>query len=298
MFGRMILGFDGTAQSSDALALARLLASKAGSAIVVSHVVPHPPPFDARTREYVKQVQAHLRSVLEPAVAALSGLVTETHPIESTSPARGLHEIAVEEGASLIVIGSTHRGPVGRVVLGSVGEVLVAGSPTAVAVAPKGFAARAPEEMRVVGAGFNGSPEARLALRAAATLAAGAGAELRAIAVEEGFAHAHHPIRPEYRAESRLVEQLDHALEEVGAPDAKRVVEKGAAVHCLCEASRETDLLVIGSRGYGPMRHALVGSVSAQLMRSAPVPVLVIPRGAGTEDGTGEGIAVGAPTRA
>jgi nucleotide-binding universal stress UspA family protein len=184
------------------------------------------------------------------------------------------------------------------VVLGSVGEVLVAGSPTAVAVAPKGFAARAPEEMRVVGAGFNGSPEARLALRAAATLAAGAGAELRAIAVEEGFAHAHHPIRPEYRAESRLVEQLDHALEEVGAPDAKRVVEKGAAVHCLCEASRETDLLVIGSRGYGPMRHALVGSVSAQLMRSAPVPVLVIPRGAGTEDGTGEGIAVGAPTRA
>jgi len=297
MFGRMILGFDGTAQSSDALALAKLLASQARASIIVSHVVPRPPPFDARTREYIKQVQDHLRSVLDPAVAALSGLVAETRPIESSSAARGLHELAEEEGASLIVIGSTRRGPVGRVVLGSVGEVLLAGSPTAVAVAPKGFAESAPESVGVVGAGFNASPEGLVALRAAASLAEQAGAKLRAIAVDEGFAHARHSLKPEHHDHSPLAEELDRALEEAGAPDAERLVLKGGAVQCLCEAGVETDLLVIGSRGYGPLHHALVGSVSAHLMRSCPVPVLVMPRGAAVDDGAAEGLAPGAATR-
>ena len=59
MFGRMILGVDGTPQSNDALALAKLLASKARASVVISHVVPRPRPFDSRTREYVKLAQKH-----------------------------------------------------------------------------------------------------------------------------------------------------------------------------------------------------------------------------------------------
>ena len=297
MFERMILGFEGTAQSSDALALAKLLASQAKASIVVSHVVPRPPPFDARTREYIKRLQDHVRTVLDPAVAALSGLTTEARPIESSSAARGLHELAEEEGASLIVIGSTRRGPVGRVILGSVGEVLLAGAPTAVAVAPKGFATSAPETVGVVGVGFNASPEGRVALRAAATLAGQAGARLRAITVEEDFAHARHALKPSHHEASGLAEELDRALEETGVPDAERVLLRGGAVQCLCEAGSETDLLVIGSRGYGPLHHALVGSVSAHLMRSCPVPVLVMPRGASMEEGAAGGLASGAATR-
>jgi nucleotide-binding universal stress UspA family protein len=296
MFGRLVLGIDATAQSRDALALARLLAQKSGASVVVSHVVPHPPPFDASTREYIKLVQSHLRSVLDPAMAALSGLKPESHPIESASPARGLYEIAVEEGASLIVIGSTHRGAVGRVVLGSTGEVLVAGSPAAIAVAPKGYAESAPEAVGVVGVGYNGSPDGAVALRAAATFAAHAGARLRAIAVEEGFVHARHSVKQERYRDSALPEALDRALEEAGVPDAERVLLKGGAVECLCEAGSDTDLLVIGSRSYGPMHHALVGSVSARLMRVCPVPVLVMPRGVAGPDATGAGLALGAST--
>ena len=295
MFRRMILGVDGTPQSNDALALAKVLASNVGGAsVVISHVVPRPRPFDSRTREYVKLAQDHFRSVLEPAVAALSGLKTETHPIESGSPARGLHEIADEEGANLVVIGSTRRGPVGRVVIGSVGEVLLAGSPTAVAVAPHGFATAAPESIGVVGAGFNGAPEGRVALSAAAAFAAEIGAKLQVIAVDEDFAHARHSLKPAHHNDSSLVEELDRALEEVGASDAERLVLKGGAVQCLCEAGAETDLLVIGSRGYGPMHHAMVGSVSAHLMRSCPVPVLVMPRGATVDGGAAATLAPGA----
>ena len=129
MYGRIILGHDGTEQSSDALALARLLASGGNRSIVVSHIIPRPRPYDAKTREYVQLVHQHDHSVLDPALAELAGLKAEGRALESRSPARGLHELAEDEGASLIVIGSTHRGPVGRVVLGSVGEILLAGTP-------------------------------------------------------------------------------------------------------------------------------------------------------------------------
>ena len=52
--------------------------------------------------------------------------------MDAGSPARGLHELALEQGktgAPVLVVGSTHRGPIGRVVLGSVGELLCSGAP-------------------------------------------------------------------------------------------------------------------------------------------------------------------------
>jgi nucleotide-binding universal stress UspA family protein len=49
----------------------------------------------------------------------------------------------------------------------------------------------------------------------------------------------------------------------------------------LRERSGELDLLVLGSRGHGPVRAVLLGSVSSALVRSAESPVVVIPREAG-----------------
>ena len=43
-----------------------------------------------------------------------------------------------------------------------------------------------------------------------------------------------------------------------------------------CEGG--VDLLVAGSRGYGPLMRVLLGSVSTQLVAEAPCPVLVVPR--------------------
>jgi nucleotide-binding universal stress UspA family protein len=51
----------------------------------------------------------------------------------------------------------------------------------------------------------------------------------------------------------------------------------------LATQASDLDLLVIGSRGYGPLRSVLLGGVSAKVMRSAPCPVFVVPR-ASTED--------------
>jgi nucleotide-binding universal stress UspA family protein len=53
----------------------------------------------------------------------------------------------------------------------------------------------------------------------------------------------------------------------------------GSPAHLIVEAAADFDLLVIGSRGYGPVRRVLLGSVSTALVRSAPCSVLVLPHG-------------------
>jgi nucleotide-binding universal stress UspA family protein len=45
-------------------------------------------------------------------------------------------------------------------------------------------------------------------------------------------------------------------------------------------ASEELTLLVMASRGHGPTRRVLLGSVSAGVVHEAACPVIVIPRGA------------------
>jgi nucleotide-binding universal stress UspA family protein len=53
----------------------------------------------------------------------------------------------------------------------------------------------------------------------------------------------------------------------------------GSPAREIAEACREgVDLLVTGSRGYGPMTRVLLGSVSRRLVDEAPCPVLVVPR--------------------
>lgn len=75
---------------------------------------------------------------------------------------------------------------------------------------------------------------------------------------------------------------LERVTAGVGCHDAEQRVELGEPVHRLIRVAEERQalLLVVGSRGRGALRAALLGSVSLGLCRQAPCPVLVIPRGA------------------
>ena len=53
---------------------------------------------------------------------------------------------------------------------------------------------------------------------------------------------------------------------------------EGTADEVLTQESRDVDLLVLGSRGYGPRAAVLLGSTSTALTRTAACPVLVTPR--------------------
>jgi nucleotide-binding universal stress UspA family protein len=277
MFRKIIVGCEGSPQCHDALALASRLAEHSGGGLIVNYVYYQQPRWFGSVRDYERERREEIRSVLEPALATLPDTVrVQSLAMGSSSPARGLHDLAEEEKADLLVLGSTHRGRVGRILPGSVAKALLAGAPCAVAVAPNGYRDRA-GDFGVIGAGFDGSEEAERMLGIADRLATALGARLRAIAVAEP----HHFPRGNGRGGHPLEERLAEALAGLGrSPDSDGVLLEGRPAEALAEAASAVDVLVAGSRGYGPLHHAMVGSVSAPLMRNCPCPLIITARGA------------------
>jgi nucleotide-binding universal stress UspA family protein len=71
----------------------------------------------------------------------------------------------------------------------------------------------------------------------------------------------------------------DTGVSTVSIPETEAVMKDGDPAEVLAAQADELDFLVLGSRGYGPIRRALLGGVSAEVMRTAPCPVIVVPRG-------------------
>jgi nucleotide-binding universal stress UspA family protein len=144
-------------------------------------------------------------------------------------------------------------------------------------VVPAGYAA--PGRIRVIEVGFDGSAESRAALGLARDLALRAQATLRVIAVGAAAPSTDAPIdRPV--AHPHLEEQLHDAVAQL-PPELRAlpVFARGeAAAQLLDRADEGVDLVVIGSRTYGPLRSVLLGSVSTMVIERAPCPVIVTPR--------------------
>lgn len=68
-------------------------------------------------------------------------------------------------------------------------------------------------------------------------------------------------------------------MTEAARPDESTRLLEGPVVDALADLRPEdADLLVCGSRGYGPARRVLLGGVSARVLRHARIPVMVVPR--------------------
>ena len=135
MYRKVLVGYDSSDQAKDALRLGKQLADLTGADLVVAGVFQFDPVwrgFDPHFRD----AEAEYARQIEDAAASV-GAEPEAYP--SSSPARGLHELAEEIGADLLVVGSAHQGRVGQVLAGSVGVALLHGSPCAVAIAPRGY---------------------------------------------------------------------------------------------------------------------------------------------------------------
>ena len=162
-----------------------------------------PPP------ELVAQRRDEALRIVRRASIVLDGFQRwEPIAYASEPAARGLHEVADRAGAELIVVGSTHRHGLGRVVPGTTGERLLHGSACPIAIAPAGWRGDAIE---TIGAGFDDSPESRAALAAAATLARASGASLRALNVFEPP----NPANPVYAVSSHGYTEIMGELREM-----------------------------------------------------------------------------------
>ena len=111
-----------------------------------------------------------------------AGVSARAFVVADGSPGRALHRAATDHDADLIVVGSAHRGRVGRVLAGDVAAGTLHGAPCPVLVAPRGHGEHG-GELRTIGVGFDGSPESQAALEFAHQIAAAVGARLRVIDV-------------------------------------------------------------------------------------------------------------------
>jgi nucleotide-binding universal stress UspA family protein len=246
------------------------------------------------------------RVLAERVVERDGGELNMVH-VEKGSPAEVLRELAEKGEADMIVLGSTHRAAFGFVAPGSVAEHLLKGARCRLVIAPKGYAQamamlaaeaagqqaddvpsgsplpKVRDGARVVAVGFDGGAESQAALHEAAVLAGRFGTSLRVIGVATptpmpapGVVGAPPPPEAGADFQSRLHDAVAELPDELRALP---IYEKGDPVAKLLEHAGEgVDLLVLGSRGYGPVLRLIAGSVSVRVIRHAPCPVLIVPR--------------------
>ena len=271
----IITGFDTSAEAVDGLALARLLTDLVGGELVVARVFDGEIEHEEPDRRFQRKVRETIGETRRAVVAAIPGVATDVMPVVDLRVSRGLHALAEAREAAFLVLGSTHHGPLGRLLLGSTAEGVINGAPCPVAVAPPGFAADPVLNPLRIGAAYDGSSAAHAALGVATDLAAAARARLQLLAVNAPWWE--HPIaghQHDAGAESRSVlaelpDDVPVDMQVLHGDPAAMLVEATAAL---------VGLMVSGSNAKGPLRRALLGSVSTALVRHAHCPVVVVPR--------------------
>jgi nucleotide-binding universal stress UspA family protein len=274
---RLLVAYDGSEGGRDALELARVLCTATGaSALVVDVIYSGPLPMEFALLPEEEATVAG--PAFEIARETLTGIEVETRAYGGGSPAAILTSIAEQEELDGIVVGSPHRSGLDRLLSGSVGLGVLNGAHTDVYVAPPDYADSPHDGIDTVAVGYLGTPESKAALARALQLVSSHGRVEILTVVEPPV-----PLSP---AGENLTKPLDPgqvAAEGVGLVPEGTAVEarllSGAAAPELEKACAEgVDLLVLGSRGYGPVRRVLLGSASGHAVRHAPCPVLVTRR--------------------
>jgi nucleotide-binding universal stress UspA family protein len=285
----IIIGFDESEQSRDAVALGCALADAIHAKVVLAKVYFHDRFYDTYTYgDFEREAKAEAAELLRQAVELVGDRAVETIVIGASTTTRGLHDLAIARDATMIVVGSTRRSAIGRAIPGTTARHLLSGGPCAVAVAPRGTANAAPR-IDKIGVAFNGSPESRHALRIAGEIAKSARATVRLIravmptlppvGAPYAITTANRTLSQEH--EERAKKECSEAIETLPADCRDTIdVQVGDAVAVLRSHAHDVDLMVCGSRGYGRGRQVLLGSTSAGLVDHAECPVLVVPRAA------------------
>jgi nucleotide-binding universal stress UspA family protein len=276
MFKKVLVGVDARSGGRDAIALAIKLCEPDGdltfARVYSGAYVPSHALSPGLVREDLAQAEDELA-----AMRAAAGVDAETVVKQAPTAGQGLHELAEENTADVLVVGSCHRGFFGRAMLGDDTRAALNGAPCAVAVAPAGYAQNA-KPLASVGVAYDGSAESKAALEAAKALAARTHAAVRALHVVSWPTYMYTGMMPP--ASESVDELIKSAESDIKAlPGVDGRAEYGIPSEELTKFSGEVDLLILGSRNYGPVRRMMVGSISRYLQRHAHGPVLILPRG-------------------
>jgi nucleotide-binding universal stress UspA family protein len=287
--GPIVVALDPGAACEDAEALALSLARAYGAEVILATVFPvinlhsrvHARHFERALRE---EAEGFLDARVERWRSRGTRVGVRAMATGSPSAARGLHALAREAGAGLVVVGPSRRHGTGRRLPGPMAMRFAHGAPCPVAVAvrsPAGPIAR-------IGVAFVPAADGRAALLAGAELAGRCDATLRVISVagplpwmdvtEPRFDGV---TLPELYA-GHLTHELEAALAALPAGlTVETEVPAGDPVAVLGDASAELDVLVCGSRSHGAIGEVLLGATSHGLLDAARCPLLIVPRAGG-----------------
>jgi nucleotide-binding universal stress UspA family protein len=129
--------------------------------------------------------------------------------------------------------------------------------------------------------GVDGSAGSREALQWGVAQSELSGAAVQAVMAWQ-LPEVYSMVSRDYEADARL--ELQTAIEETLAPDQRSHITSqlipGRPGHVLVDASRNAQLLVVGSHGHGELIGKFIDSVSAHCVYHASCPVVVVPHSA------------------
>jgi nucleotide-binding universal stress UspA family protein len=267
----VVAAYDASEEAADGLALARLLAAATDSELLVTRVLENhvpAPVVDAATQREIRARVGETRRAMLAAVPD-DGLSAAIRPVLDPRVTRGLHDVARANDAALLVLGSTHHSNVGRVLFGGTADAVIDQAPCPVAIAPPSFRHSPHIAPEPIGCAYDGSLASVDALLAATDLARTMSVPLRVICVD-----GHDRTQQLFADADALVRDTSDGTVELECIQ----LEGDVANALVAETEGRTGLLVMGSRGLGPIRRALLGSVSRKVVHHASCPVIVTPR--------------------
>ena len=284
----IVVGVEDSFRAEDAVALAGDLARASDAEVLAVSVY----RFDDRPSEhYNLAVRPSLERATERMLERVSEPLNQGSVrrlvVADPSPARALMRVAAAAKTELVVIGSSHGEFTGRLRPGSTAWRLLQGAPCAVVLAPQGHRLRPHSTCNRVTAAFDGSPGGYAALSTAARIANAMEQRLRVVRVFEADAAAP-PWLPDSPGYLRLASDAERAARSAleravsGHPGAEVAFLAGDPARELVRETEISDLLVIGSRSYGPDGVVVLGGVNDEVLRTASCPVLIVPTGVAT----------------
>ena len=280
--GPIVAGYEGSPSGRAALRLAQDLSGLLGAPLIVASAYPEhfsdgvlSTAYDRGSLEWASQILDEARS----GRFARSGV--EYRAVSGPSPAKALHDLALERGAELIVVGPPRVEIHSAVGPQSTAEQVIQHSPCRVVVAR----GEEPRRLERIGVAVDGSDPSRVAVATARALAEAGPDTVRyvdLILIEpERDGYHLEPSDPGLfvKGPSQAAQWLERASRlAMGRAAVRRIRHDGDATQELLRISTGLDLLIAGSRDHGPLGRLLLGSVSTQLVRHAQCPVMVVPR--------------------
>jgi nucleotide-binding universal stress UspA family protein len=284
---RLAVGVDGYPEGRDAAALGAAIHRATGAAMML--VAVHPDPMivvpDGMDWDGLhEQARKTLIETRDASAPAATLTVRTDHSV-----ARALHRVVLQQHRDLLVVGSSRHACKGHVRIGKRTRQLLCRFECVLAVAARGLHADDDFSFRRIGVGYDDSPESQAALAWAGGLAAASRAELhvrgvvddRLATVGSGQVWIGN-ITSDWMAvvteeQASLRRRAEQAAVRTGARVTAQAVA-GRPADALLALSGQVDLLVIGSRRWGPATRVLLGSTGEAVMHDAACSVVAVPR--------------------